>query len=652
MTSESAVCEVHTIAAGTGCGICGSALADDSEICPGCGSRGRTRAIPTVLDRLDLGSAGLPLLVFGGTELEARALIARFPGLRLKSVSLYRYYLPGHEMGVDARDLSRYPAGAFAGHFSSLLFDYFPEHQQALAEAYRVIVPGGVFVTHIAPYRLLEDDSPPEVLGSALEEEFPDTHVGARWFIDAISAAGFEAQWIQVREQAGVGRRADWFIGRKPRSAPWPEGAEATRKSPPVHTGQFSGGSPTKTLGCRLRPEFGYGHVEITWTLPPLPEGVRFGSHVPLPSRSGRVVALGGSSLFFSDDVGESWDSVDLEVSSPLPLDTTFVLADGGVLAQTRGRRVPDDPATDDDAYARIYVFDAGLNLRGDVRLGVSQWHGAGGIDEHAGTLIWAEYPANTSGAASDSDDVQPGLSLDSHVHRSTDGGLTWNNVLTVTSAEIRHFHVVRADRHEPGVWWASTGDRREECRTFRSGDDGRSWHEVTGEPSSFPNNARARSWHVAHRYTDLVVTDEHLIWGTDDDLGSPGHIDDPTITLGQRVGSRLCVALKDKERICPEVRGWIGNPVRSILDVGPAWLLVTEAKRLSHPRPQLVLVGKQPPFAMQEIGTVDLFQGLGPFTRSCTSRVAVDGRFFSFRQSGAVFPTGPRVLQWDVRFR
>jgi hypothetical protein len=401
-----------------------------------------------------------------------------------------------------------------------------------------------------------------------------------------------------------------------------------------------------------LRPEFGFGHVEITWRVPSLPEDVRFGSHVPLPSRAGRVVAVGGSSLFVSDDVGESWEEVPLGASNPVPLDNAFVLADGGVLAQSRGVADMEDHVAGIDGFARLYAFDSALELRGEAQLGVSPWHRAGGIDDHAGTLIWAEYPANPIRWRDRSADGGAELKLDSHVYRSTDGGLTWATVLTVSGEEIRHFHVARADRHEPGVWWASTGDRGSECRVFRSDDDGLSWLDVTGEPTSFPANPRARSPRVAHRYTDLVITEERLIWGMDDDLGDPRYFDDPEIPLGQRLGSRLCVARKG-ERICPDLRGRIGNPVRSIVDVGPAWLLMTEAKHLTLPRPQLVLVGKEEPFEVQEIGTVDLFEGLGPFTQSCASRAAVDGRFFSFRHKGCVFPTtGPRVLQWDIHFR
>ena len=648
--SASPARQVCTIPAGTACVICGSSLAADSENCPGCGSRARTRAISVVLAELGLGRAELPLLIFGGTSLEARALAAVFP--ELKSVSLYRTYLSGHEVGVDARDLSRYRSESFSGHFSSLLFDYFPEHTEALTEAFRVIAPGGVFVTHIAPYRLLADSSPPEVRGTALAEEFPDTHVGAAWFMDALAAVGFEAQWIQVREEGAAERITDWFVGRKAASAASPGRPFAATPTSRLARTPVASSNSRKTLSCRLRPEFGFGHVEITWSLPPLSERVRFGSHVALPSRSGRVLVIGESTLFVSDDVGESWEEVPVDLHVPIPLDGAFVLANGGVLVQSRGCRDLDEHAAGDDGYGRIYAFDAALNLRGDAQLGVSPWHGSGGIDEHDGTVIWAEYPANPLRPSTAAVETGTELILDSRIYRSVDGGVTWEEVLTISAGEVRHFHLVRADRFEPGVWWASTGDRGEECKIFRSGDDGRTWREVTGEPFSFPANPHARSWHCVHRLTDVVVTGERLIWGTDDDLGNPAAVDDPEVPLGQRVGSRLCVARKDQERICPEVLGWIGNPVRSIVDVGPAWLLVTEAKRLEHPRPQLVLVGKDEPFPMQEIGTIDLFRGLGPVTRSCTSRIAVEGRFFSFRQSDAVFPRGPRILQWDVSFR
>lgn len=408
-----------------------------------------------------------------------------------------------------------------------------------------------------------------------------------------------------------------------------------------------------KVLACPLRQGFGFEHVEIAWSLPDVPADVQFGSHVVLSSGAARVAVVSRSSVFISDDGGDSWDAVPVETRGASRLDNAFVCADGGVIVQSRGLKALEDRLEPAEDFARLFVFDAAMNLRGDAQLGASQWHGSGGIDEHDGTVIWGEYAPNPIRWKGEPGPQGPSeLSLDSHVYRSIDGGLSWETVLAVPSTDVRHFHVIRADRFEPGVWWASSGDVRDQCRVFRSGDDGRSWAELTGEPTTpFPATPGARSWHALHRYTDVVVTKEHLIWGTDDFLGRHEQVNDPDIPLGRRIGSRLCVARKD-DRIRPAVRGWIGNPVRSIVDVGPAWLFVTQAKRLELPRPQLVLVGKEEPFPMQEIGTVDLFGGGTPFTFSRASRVALDGRFFSFRQRRDVIDGGPGVLRWDIQFR
>lgn len=410
---------------------------------------------------------------------------------------------------------------------------------------------------------------------------------------------------------------------------------------------------PTKTLGCPLREEFGFERVEIVWSAPPLPAGTQFGSHAALSDGVVRVAAVAPSAVFISDDAGDSWEEVPIKGGGGSRLDNALVREDGGVVVQRRGIKALDDRVGGAEDFARLYVFDSAMSLQAETQLGLSQWHGSGGIDEHRGTLIWAEYapnPIRWRGQPTAEGDQE--LNLDSHVYRSTDGGLTWDTVLTVPWQEVRHFHTVRADRHAPGVWWASTGDVRDQCRVLRSLDDGRSWANVTGEPTTpLPANPHARSWHALHRYTDIAITEDHLIWGTDDYLGRYDAVNDPDTPLGERIGSRICVARKD-DRICPEIRGWIGNPVRSIIDVGPAWLFVTQAKRLELPRPQLVLVGKEEPFPMQEIGTVDLFGEGTPFTFSRASRVAVDGRFFSFRQRRDVFADGPCVLRWDIAFR
>jgi hypothetical protein len=303
---------------------------------------------------------------------------------------------------------------------------------------------------------------------------------------------------------------------------------------------------------------------------------------------------------------------------------------------------------------ATILVYDRDLAPVGVVTPAENPWHGTSGIDERDGTIIYGEYPHNAGRPALAPEDPDPPGAdqyRDSRLLRSTDGGRTWDVVYLARWRDVRHFHTVRADPFTPGVWWASTGDRPSESRVLRSDDDGLSWQTVTGSPlSKLGTVGWDKRWQSLYRYTDVAFTRDHMIWGTDDFMGNNRYLHSYAASDSDRVGSRLCVANKG-ERVDVDVVGLIGNPVRSIVDVGPAWLVLTQAKRPELPRPQLVLVSKEEPFASLQIGTVELFHGPSPLTLSRASRSATDGRFFSYRAHGDAFSQGPMAMQWDVQF-
>ncbi len=627
------------------CTICGLGLEPGTVECPDCESRPRTRTIPAVLGRLALEQARLPLLAFAVTTKEATALRPRFPVL--KSVSLHRTYGSEHESGIDARDLSRFAPDSFDGHFSSLLFDYFEEHELALAEAYRVIAPGGALVTHIAPFRLSDDDdASPHTHGTVLEEEFPAVSVGRGWFLRAVAGAGFGPIWIQALDTSS-GEALDWFVGLK--SGLFPITARDEPVPPPGKRLFRRARGEEKTLSTRVDSELGCARVTLRWSVPPLPTEAKFGSHqfdVESGAPGTRIVAVARNSLYVSDDLGESWEGMSVKGVDELQLDNAYVKPDGGVLAQARR------PRGTSETRAAILTFDPELTLEGMVAPGINQWHGSSGIDHSRGTTIFGEYPPNASRPRpEDPEPEKQGDWYDSHLYRSCDGGHTWEMVHTAPWRQIRHFHTVRADPYQQGVWYASTGDRPSECHLFRSVDDGLTWHDATGEPlDELTGKPYARRWRALYRYTDVVFTEDHLIWGTDDFLGSADRIGTQDVAVADRVGSRLCTATKG-ERVDVATFAYAGNPVRTIVDVGVAWLVITQAKRIEIPRPQLFLVSKTEPHRAAEIGTVDLFAGPSSFTFSRASRAARDGRFFSFRGRGDVFPAGPSILQWDVSF-
>ena len=212
------------------CTVCGDPLAElvKDDYCPSCNSPARTRVLSPLLDEVIGPAAGvprdLPLLGFAMAGVERKLLAPHFPNV--KSVSLFGEYGKEHELGVDARDLTRYPDQAFCGHFSILLFDYFTEQKQGIEEAYRLLAPGGVFFTQLGPYRLLDGWSEPrqvkEVRGRPGYFEYlpegvalADIRVGRQWFLQAMHDTGFETRWIRIRDRASD-RELDWFVGFKP----------------------------------------------------------------------------------------------------------------------------------------------------------------------------------------------------------------------------------------------------------------------------------------------------------------------------------------------------------------------------------------------------------------------------------------------------
>lgn len=211
------------------CPLCGFAIErGDSENCVGCDSRVRVRslapllreAILPVLSRAPIAS--LPLLAFAPSRSEQTILSRSFSNF--VPVSLYGKYGRDHKPGVDARALTGFSDASFAGHYSCLLFDYFAEHEVALAEAHRVLAPGGVFFTHIQGSCLDESFVPPTRLSIIRGrpgyykyvpsgDQMLIVRVGSHWFLRAMEEAGFRASRYAVEDPCGV--TCDWFVGWK-----------------------------------------------------------------------------------------------------------------------------------------------------------------------------------------------------------------------------------------------------------------------------------------------------------------------------------------------------------------------------------------------------------------------------------------------------
>ena len=211
------------------CTLCGHEFSNEeldlSPNCPDCDARERTRTMPILMHYLEHVNQYLnegEYLAFAMTEKEEK-ITGQHYGVAC-SVSLFGTYRGNHQRGVDARDLSRFSTERFCATFSSLLFDYFTEHDKALRELNRVIKNGGVFITHIANYRLSDSDDEPVETGriSAGPESFtylgddtiPSINVGKEWFFGALERAGFTPGLIAIRDPP-TGKYFLWFVGIK-----------------------------------------------------------------------------------------------------------------------------------------------------------------------------------------------------------------------------------------------------------------------------------------------------------------------------------------------------------------------------------------------------------------------------------------------------
>jgi hypothetical protein len=370
-------------------------------------------------------------------------------------------------------------------------------------------------------------------------------------------------------------------------------------------------------------------HAVLRLSIPEFPQnlpGAVYGEHV-----GNRVIALAPSAIAESRDLGQSWRIH--AAAFALPPRACFTTGQGTHLVCTH---VPKDSAGD----ALIYRFDAEWNQLGAPFAVAAPWHGSASIGETDGTIMFAEYPDNAGKYRADPAPVRP-----ARVWRSRDDGASWSCVKTVSPDEIRHLHTLVPD--PAGCWWLSSGDRDSEVFVWKSEDGGDSWSDVTEQAPDVPLHPQYRRYaRAVQRMTDLVFLDGYMIWGADDWLGySPQNSDERPAA-----GSRMFRARMD-ERWKVEALGFCGKPVRNIVDVGPAYVVTTEAKHIDRGgRPDVFLMFKDSLDRMHLLAQIDVYgtRGTG-FTYSLASRAAKDGVFFSHRAGNDAFRSDTRLLKWEL---
>jgi SAM-dependent methyltransferase len=643
------------------CPVCDTSLAKVAEggYCPGCKTPARGRSLAGLLEYTALLNRGpnleeLPLLAFAATKSERQLLTRLFPNIR--SVSLYGSYHTDHESGVDVRDLSRFAPDSFAGAFGILLFDYFEEHEKALAELFRVVAPGGSFFTHILTSRIRPDASPPQVTkrieprpgyfdyippGAVLL----NVKVGQDWFLAAMEKAGFIPQQVRLRDEA-TEEVVEWFVGHKPCYQP-PTAKPDKQDAPKAILKPAAKAAPASTFEMRAKVDsaFGFSEVRLVLDIPEMPsEGRRtsFAEHIP---GTGQVVAVGKGCVCTTSDLGRNWEFVRLAGMEDADFFNCLTLSNGNRLLQVKAS--VDATYRTADRQGSLMLYDAQWRLLSETQPARHHWHGPRAAAEAGSTIMFAEYPDNKQkyDMALEHKVVQPG------VFRSRDGGLNWEVVFQPPCGEIRHFHLLLPDPCVPRQWWLTSGDRANESRVWLSHDDGDSWREMTDPAPSLPQpKLQGAASQSVHRLTDLWLGPDRLIWGADDWLGGPNGADDLSVPESARVGARLFCSPRTAP-LAVESLGWIGNPVRTITDLGEALLVTTEGKKKVLPEPQIYLVSKNDPKLQAEIGTVEVPSDGSGFTYSRASALAVERTMFSFRGRRDLANHPTQVLRWSFDF-
>lgn len=419
----------------------------------------------------------------------------------------------------------------------------------------------------------------------------------------------------------------------------------------------------SKVYSAPVDPDFGFRRIVLELSVPRLPavgrRAISFAEHVLDGSGepTDTVIACVRGGVIVSENLGDTWDHIAISELEDVYLCNSFTTSNGDHILQGRTAGGIDETPKRGDPAAPTALIDKDWRLTEVTSPGTFPWHGTRSIDESNGAIVFAEYTDNSAKYASDVDLSAPSPEQRQQLHasrlfRSTDGGRSWEPVLAVDWQDIRHFHTVAADRWCSDRWWASSGDTPEECRVWQSLDGGVTWDEVSAELTRddlSPALGDGRIQRVL-RYTDLIVEEKHLIWGTDDYLGA-GSSREADAPFRRRGGARLFCTEKDAPWK-PRSIGYVGSSVRSLIDAGPAYIVTTEAKGVYGFCPQVLLLSKSSPHLLAPLMTVDNFTaGATGFTHSRASRKAKDGVWFSYRAKTDCFPDGPYLLRWRIHF-
>jgi len=136
------------------------------------------------------------------------------------------------------------------------------------------------------------------------------------------------------------------------------------------------------------------------------------------------------------------------------------------------------------------------------------------------GTVFFGEYTVNINNDNPTS------------LYRSTDNGMSFQNILTFAKDEVRHIHFIQWDKYENFIWMG-TGDKDYECKLMRSTDNGDTWEMVGGG---------SQLW----RAVGVSFTEGALYWGTD-----AGSVSDPNYIIKMDRKTRQIEKIQEVQGPC-----------------------------------------------------------------------------------------------------
>ena len=193
--------------------------------CPECKTRPRHRVLKYIVDqylqeyRADLFEDNPRQALLVASDLKQQQIISPL-FTHAVTTSLYGKFSANH-VSSDARDLKEFPSERFDLCEASLLLDYIPETADALRSFFRVMKPSGLFIFHVAQYRLGEGDFAPVVTGSRHETHYPEgvdvpsVKFGRAWLERALARHHFEAVSYIITDPFSK-EQLTFFVAKRP----------------------------------------------------------------------------------------------------------------------------------------------------------------------------------------------------------------------------------------------------------------------------------------------------------------------------------------------------------------------------------------------------------------------------------------------------